>query len=315
MIFQIFLYCFITGPGSENLIVIMKNKIFLCVYALSLVGFFVSANFMHAADTARFELRTPQDSLSIGSQVTIQIILHTTEGVNAFSTTLFYPSSQLELVSLNDNNSGVGVWVLKNTKNPGVVVFEGGFLKPFPKGDVEIIKINLKVKDNPSSSALLRLEKGAVYIADGRGTRYDVSNTSTTLTINKEIASESGEEKDTTPPVIEKVSVTQNPFEKNLSLVTFSIHDDISGVKDGYVRFRTWFGWSDWILSSPTNAIPKEAWSFQIMASDNSGNKTIYNGYVPSELLKKLLTLIILFSLGFFTLRFFSTKGVAPADH
>lgn len=121
---------------------------------------------------AGFEIQTITPSCRIGSNITLDILLNSSEvAANAVQGTIRFSPNLLTLVDLNTKSSLIQFWVQEPVKNnvSGLISFEGAILNPGYLGRAgKILELTFGCRQEGAAS--ITFTTGSVLANDGRGT-------------------------------------------------------------------------------------------------------------------------------------------------
>lgn len=122
-------------------------------------------------------------SATVGSTISIPVLLATNESANAASATINYPSTLLSLVSISKANSIFSLWPEEPTVSASRGQFEGVILNPGWSGQNGLLATMIfQVK--AVGTATLSFAEGSVLANDGKGTELLTGTTPKTITIS-----------------------------------------------------------------------------------------------------------------------------------
>ena len=263
----------------------MKYKFFI-FSILFFVGCFAIQS-AQAQESVHVYVQSNAQKVAPGSEITATILMDSAKPVNAFEMTLLYPQDLLRPVAVNDAGSVVDLWKDRNWENlDGKVVLSGGIIKPFSgtSGDV----IQLKFSTLKEGTAAISFSNADIYYADGAGTLNQAITS-----VGKIIIDASAQllrpqdNNDKSAPLIGFLETTTNPKNKNY-LAVFDVKDAGSGVGLVSLRQAKWFWFGNWKKTTSPVEIERGVWMYQILATDNNGNKITKTEYIWQELLFKL---------------------------
>lgn len=256
--------------------------IFLCMVFLLLGWHQTRASF------PLIYIRGLHGAIEVDSGFSLAIAIDSDQLLNAYSISLNYDPTILNLISLDDSHSLIDVWPRQPTvTHDGRIKFSGGSLSPFKGIGGELLTMHfMALKEG---EAALGFTNPSFYAADGKGSKIIPKIKNFTVSISKRIVASSTadaqkflprENEDGVPPVIKEISLVADPFNPKQKLLGFLVSDTGSGIKETRIRSRSYAIWSDWVPTQNPAAIPTSVWSIELKVIDNQGNitrKTIYD--------------------------------------
>lgn len=223
-----------------------------------------------------------------GSEFMVTVFIDSPKPINAIDLTVKYPAKNLELLQADNSQSIIDVWTgSPQVSSDGIIKMQGGLSRAFSGQGGQIISLHFRATS--AGIANLAFQYARAYYADGLGTKVEIlgspMNISITSTAPKVVLPIVN---DTVAPPVFTVTVVQDPITHTM-LAVFNAKDQESGIQAVFMRFKTWFSWSDWVLVSNPVPIAKSVWVFQIKAVDNYQNATAQTVYVPAHFTIKIL--------------------------
>jgi len=247
-----------------------------------------------AIGSSEVYFRTTSESFIPGSEFVVGVFVTSDKPVNAYEFDIAYSLDVLEFVNFNRNNSIIEFW--RNDPEiyqEGIIKLRGGSIKPFEGRAGEIIKLNFRAKK--VGLAQWSFRRANMFYADGKGTAALVEPSFMTLEIKEGVRSRLPfvEFVDQTPPLISEARAIKNPLDGS-NLAAFVARDAETGIKTTLFRWRKWFGWSDWeVTTNPVRRLEAGVWSFQFKSVDNSDNVSKKTVYIWEEFIKKALLSVL----------------------
>lgn len=210
----------------------------------------------------------------------VTLSVSTDEPLNAYDITIRYPEELVRVRSVNTARSVIDLWQTIPKAKDGIITVTGGSRTPFSGKNGELLTINFyAIKPG---EGMLEFEKAEVYIADGRGTPAEIRTNASPISIalvGLETQSPApGFElrpalpKDTNPPEIRFLEVSENPGLPGENLLVFDITDSGSGLKSIFARSKKWISWGPWYQTKNPHPLPAGAWKAELAVEDNAGN-------------------------------------------
>lgn len=160
------------------------NKKFFIIISL----LFASFIFTREVDAATLYLLPQTRNIGLGQEVSIDIKINTEEThINAAQATIQFPSSILELSSVDKTNSAFGFWAEepKISNEEGILTFIGGTTKGITGDSLQILKMKFKAKGVGSAS--ISINDAAVTASDGKGTNVLSTIKGTSILVSSEV--------------------------------------------------------------------------------------------------------------------------------
>lgn len=305
-----------------------QTQLFFAVAGLSFL-FLLHPMFyiLHSAISAAspfLYFSAPASEIAPGSEFSVRVLLDAEQALNAYSVSLYYPPEYLEVTGFNNGRSVIDVWQSQPLINNGKIEFRGGSTSPFKGQGGELLAINFRATKEgiaelgfitsalyPHTQNALGILGVGVYLADGKGTRAAPVSQNIKFAIKEGAAllqlSPFGADK--TTPEIKFLSLVQDPFNGDQKLLSFSVADLDSGIKETEARFRSYFSWSEWRSVQNPAAVPAPAWEVDFRATDNAGNileKVLYDWMALARSFAEILFVIVVVAIvfpAFFRLR------------
>ena len=261
----------------------MKTKNLPIFYFLIFsIFYFLFSVFYAKAIYSELYFEDPGDSLVVGQEFEVKLMLSTDQPLNAYAIKFLYPKNVIELVGFNNSNSIIDIWQTQpQVSQNGDVLLKGGSTKPHISGSGLIITAKFKALSQGSGEIIFG--DSNVYLANGKGTEVTPGVKNLTLNIAERSGGvalkESGVDDDL-PPNIEALSVIKNPINSDQKLLSFIVKDDSSGIEEVYYRTMRWLWWSKSQPALNPTAFSSNVWSVDFEVIDNQGNvsrKTIYD--------------------------------------
>jgi len=275
--------------------IILLSLLFLCLpYAASAASASIS--------------QMPQD-IGVGDTVAVFLRVSASTPVNTFSGMLLYPKGKLELMSLNDGNSVINLWLTKPTGGTDGIVFEGLVPGGYSGNDGMLFTAFFKAKE--PGSAEVSLDNAVFLRNDGSGSAEDVSNKALVINIAAQARGGYTESADTDPPEPFYIQLGSSPdLFDGRSYVAFTAADKGSGISHYDVaESRIPFMPLRWRRAESPSVLEDQYLTSgaYVKAVDNAGNERVAayprtHVFRPYELLA-LGILIVLFALYYYVKR------------
>ena len=254
-----------------------KNLLIFLGIILGVSVFFSNAR---AEEGISFQIIAPEETLGIGAEFPLRIIVDTENPFNAYQVVLSFNAQNLEVMGTNDAGSIIDITRDQpKIHQEGRVTFSGASLNPFEGGDGLLLTINFRVLKEGTSE--FKLEDSFVYLANGKGTKVRVSGDRLVVVSQEGVAVEKEASIiDDAPPSVLNLSLTDDPINPEQKLLGFVVKDNLTGVKQTYIQYKQWLTWSDLEVAQNPVALPKNVWAVKFQAMDNTGNvseKIIYD--------------------------------------
>ena len=232
----------------------------------------------------------------IGAPVGLVVRVKSELPLNAYRVSIIYPADALQFVRFDTKDSVIDLWYSEpNGETPGFIEIIGGSSRPFI--EKEGVLGTIMFRTLKSGQVAFSLSRPEIYVADGLGSRTEVSSPPATLTITEEVLTvPSGEKTDTAPPAIMQIAITDDPFNAKQKIVGITSHDLESGVRTIFAREKSGLSWSQWFPVNRSFAIHQNAWAIAIKTIDNFGNETQRVVYDWSILFQNVFLPILLFA-------------------
>lgn len=146
-------------------IISFKNILF---FAVPLIFGFSFCNIVNAG-SASFYLN--QDTNTAEKTIEVSININSNTRINAAQSTISFNTSDLEVVSIDNNNSIFDLWVKSPTysNSKGYIKFAGGSTRGF-NGDGKLFTVKFKVKNKTTDKTDFKFTKSLILAANGKGT-------------------------------------------------------------------------------------------------------------------------------------------------
>lgn len=136
------------------------------------------------AFAADISLYADQNYLKTGDEFTLNVLVHSTESINAVEGQLIYAKEILEIKEIRDGNSVINFWIQKPTNTSGVINFSG--ITPaggFKGSNQKIFSVVFTAKEIGETS--LFLDNVKILLDDGQGTNSVDKIIGTTIAIEE----------------------------------------------------------------------------------------------------------------------------------
>ncbi len=260
----------------------------------------------------KFHIIGPEETLGVGAEFPLKIVLDTDNPVNAYQVALGFNSENLEV--LNTNDAGSIIDIMRDQPEvyeDGRVTFSGASLNSFEGDDGLLLTLNFRVLKEGVSE--LNFLESFVYLANGKGTKIRVLSGVGTVVSKEGVAvTKDAMIVDDAPPSVLNLSIVDDPINEKQKLLGFVVKDNSAGVKQTFIQYRKWLTWSDEEIAQNPMAIPKNVWAVKFRALDNTGNiseKVVYDwkAFLYYDL---LVFVIAILTLGVVINRTFKRKRV-----
>lgn len=239
----------------------------------------------------------PEETLGIGAEFDLKIVLDTENPVNAYQVAMSFDPEILEVINTNDAASIIDIMRDQpKVYEDGRVTFSGASLNPFVGGDGLLLTLNMRVKEEGVGN--FTFQDSFVYLANGKGTKVRIVSGGGRVEAQEGVAAQK-EAKivDEAPPSVLNLSITNDPINPDQKLLGFLVKDNSTGVKQTYLQYRQWLRWSEPLVAQNPTALPKNAWAVKFQAIDNTGNiieKVVYDwkAFIYYDLLILILALL-----------------------
>lgn len=148
-----------------------------------LISLFCFAFFPAFAESATMSFSPSGGTYSVGQRINLNIVVESTEPINAVSASAIFPVSGFQIESVSRSGSIIDFWVKEPsfTKSDGIVRFEGVMTSPFAGSNGKIITVVLRaVKEG---SYITSFDSGEILANDGEGTNLTESLKEANFTI------------------------------------------------------------------------------------------------------------------------------------
>ena len=269
-------------------------------YCLRIILGFVLIEFIFgslasaATPTIRFEI--PRGKSTVGSEFIFSVLLDTDQSVNAYVIDFAYNPEFLSVKEIDDSGSIIDIWQEQpRTSSDGVVSIRGASIKPFLGERGKIVSFRFLALKEGVMPIILR---GLLYAADGSGTELEPIVQNVDIVIGPASESQSIQlVPDNSPPDIANGLLSDDPFNTDRKLLSFSVRDVDSGVRDVLARSLILFSWGDWQSTNNPVALDSRVWAVDLKAVDNQGNIMILRVYDWSSFFRYILPLCLILSL------------------
>lgn len=160
------------------------------IFALLLICLAISARVLaEESSTVKIYFDGPKESVAPGSQIVIGVFLDTKVPINAFDVGVSYRTDKLQFLGSDNTNSIVNIWKTKPEGGaPGSVEFSGGILKSFTGSGGLLVRLSFRVlaTNKATDTFNLSFSKNDIYLADGKGTKAEVSTPSFSLSVKED---------------------------------------------------------------------------------------------------------------------------------
>lgn len=268
-----------------------RTAVLTTLFVLVIMSFPV-AHVVYAQADAAVYFRVPNQDIAPNSEFIVQVLVDSTETINAVDIFVEYSTKTLEFVSFNTNISLVDIWRLEpHESSPGLITLEGGLFTPFAGVGGNII--SLRFRSVAEGSGEWSFRRANLLLADGEGTALPAFTQSSALVISSTAEQLTLKESvDTTPPIISELSLVESPIE-DFKLFVFDVNDGDTGISQIRVRTRTFLIWSEWVFATNPIQLGNSVWSAQLETLDYAGNVTRKTIYDSSEIFIKILYLLL----------------------
>jgi len=253
-----------------------------------------------ADERVDFFLSLDNPNAIVGEFVRADITIKSPSPSNAFRVPINYPSDMLEFVQFETEGSVIDIWHT-TPKATGPFEIVGGATRPWSGESGKIGTLVFRALHKGIGS--VRLAKTEAYWGDGTGTKAETNTAEQNISVIEGIPrGVPSNGVDNAPPLVESISVIDDPFNVAQKLVGISTRDTASGVREIQARTRAWIGRTDWVPVKNPFAVEKRAWAIAIKTIDYAGNERVetrydWNAFFFYVLLPAALLIITLFGL------------------
>lgn len=260
----------------------------------------------------KFHIVGPEETLGIGAEFPLKIVVDTDNPVNAYQVEMFFNSENLEVLGTNDSGSIIDIMRDQpKVYEEGKITFSGASFNAFQGDDGMLLVINFRVLKEGLTEFIFK--DSFVYLANGKGTKVRIESDGGRVVSKEGVAvTKDATIVDDAPPSVLNLSLVDDPINENQKLVGFVVKDNSAGVKQTFIQYKKWLTWSDEQVAQNPMAIPKNVWAVKFKAEDNTGNiseKVIYDwkAFVYYDL---LALVIAIFAIGIVMNRILRRKRV-----
>ena len=225
----------------------------LFIFSVIILTLFVFNGPVFAQEEPRVYFKLSNDIFAPNSEFIANVLVDSPKPINVIGLQISYPTKNLEFIESNNNESIINIWHGSPLISPsGIIRIEGGLSKPFSGLGGNIISLRFKVRDEDITQ--LAFKNVEIYYADGLGTRALSTSEPKDINISSVVPQQVLDIiKDIISPDISKIQIIKDPITQNL-LAIFNVTDHDSGMRATYIRWRSWFYWSDWeLVSNPVS--------------------------------------------------------------
>lgn len=213
--------------------------------------------------------------------VTISLSAHDAP-LNAVQGTLSYSTSSVVFDRFLKDNSIISIWqpAMPQAKD-GVILFAGARPGSFVESGGTILRVVFRVV-RPGATHLI-LSDGRVYTADGTGNFFSLAETRKSIDVTVRPAKQNvaspiseGDHGEgvlggiSVPPRILDLSLVENPFSPEESIVSFSLQGE-DAIQRVVARSRRFFSWANVFIVDAPFAVPRNAWQIELLVFTESG--------------------------------------------
>lgn len=247
---------------------------------LSAALYFLPPGTVVFAESPTLYFLGPAASVRPGAEFSVTLFVDAPEPVNAYSIRFGYPTDLLAVKGVNTSRSIITVWRNQpDISRSGAVIVAGGSVKAFRGERGEILTITFRAL-SPGVAKVV-IGESTLYLANGKGTPVGARTQALTLNLKDSAPPfDTVAIVDVTPPTINKLIFTDDPFHKERKFVGFSVEDRETGVRATFVRIRRFLLWGEWEEAQNPTAVPRGAWAVALRAVDNAENVSeavVYN--------------------------------------
>ncbi len=273
----------------------MNRKTFTIIFLV--IGVLIAGK----ANAAQLKISSPSISggnVTVGSEVILDVLLNSNEGLNALEGSITINSSAIEVQDINTGNSIISLWIDGPKLENGKIVFAGAVPGGFNGQNGKLFSVRVLFKNPGIATLSFANLKG--YQNDGEGTSLSLSGSARTFRISKtgEITKDSLDDSVAPEDFLPIIGSDDDIFDGKF-FVTFTASDKGSGVshyevaEQSGIFMPTDLSWekaeSPYLLADQN----MESWIF-IRAIDKKGNKRV--AYIQPENSKsqqKMLTITV----------------------
>lgn len=235
-----------------------------------------------------------QNHILPGASVSVALLVHAEEEINAFDIELGFSPNTLEYAGTSFVNSIVDVWreepvIFEN----GIIRMRGGMIQPFKGNGGQLIEFRFFAKGEGAGQISVR--EGKLYRADGRGTEVRTEVSFANIVIEKSAPPSRAFEPipaDTQPATFEAYATT-DPFSGHRIIVAVT-KDSRSSVRVSEIQFRRWIFLSRSLSYANPTEVPRGVWAARVSAKNASGAISHQVIYFPSAGFPKAAGVILI---------------------
>ncbi|MDO8516249.1 MAG: cohesin domain-containing protein [bacterium] len=240
------------------------------------IFYFLFSGTAHAA-SFQFSFDGPKN-VAVGEEFAVAAFLDTDQPVNAYVLNFGYDEKSAQLLGFDTSRSIIDVWQSQPTVLEPKVI--GGSTVPFQGTRGELLTMRFKALRE--GAFLLRYNNPALYLANGKGTKVIPATQeygAKIVTVGEPISDKRLAISDHLPEIT-LISFTDDPFDQDHRLLSYSVRDGGAGIISVAYRSRAWFFWGRIQPAINPSTVPANAWSAMLIVTDGNGNmvrKTIYD--------------------------------------
>jgi hypothetical protein len=252
-------------------------------FSLSLSLLLLLAAPLHAAALPTVTFEAPSEA-QVGSSFVVRVLLSSETPVNAVEASLAYPTTLLELVSVDRAGSIFDFWREEpDVSVPGVVAFEAGARLAFTGAQGEVLVLEFRALG--SGTASLSFEELSLYAADGHATLVEAVVVPTSFSVEPNLGHPMSTENmghrmsqgvaDVVAPEFAEVSVEKSPVD-GARLLVFEVSDPEGGSGTASVEARErglWPWWGPWRSVTTPVVVKDGVRVIELRAVDRAGNE------------------------------------------
>lgn len=151
----------------------------LAIFSISYFLFSVTVVF-----AAQLKIATPSltgDAVTVGSEINLDVLLNSDEGLNAIEGSLLVNSPLIEIKDVNDGNSIISLWIDGPKLESGKIIFAGAVPGGFVGQNGKLFSVKVLFKSAGSAKISFSNLKG--FMNDGEGTPLSLSGSARTFRI------------------------------------------------------------------------------------------------------------------------------------
>ncbi|MDP2598342.1 MAG: cohesin domain-containing protein [Candidatus Liptonbacteria bacterium] len=264
----------------------VKNHRFSFTFTVVVIlfsTFYILHSYVAHAVSASVYFSAPEPAPALGGEFAVRVLVDSDQPVNAYVVRLNYDPGKLELLGSDNSRSIIDIAQgVPEISAVGSVSFKGGSSRPFEGTAGELLALRFRARENGLTE--LRFADAAFYLANGKGTKIIPTAPGAELSVGGEpqaiIPGQTSKSGDVTPPEIIFLALVKDPLNSDQKLLSFSVRDSGSGVRDIRYRSRSFILSSSLAPAINPVALTNDVWAVSLEIEDNAGNraeKTVYD--------------------------------------